>query len=228
MTRAYRQTPSHEYQQYTAEDHSPFNLDAVDDPDRRRAVSVVISACAAIDTDNDGTLQAPTIDGDYYAGIVQVKFDDAYRIRLRNGMLVDLDGSAGDALVKLVASTPGRWEQAHDVEEATLDMLRENGMSATGESLADINNYFHLLLPSGWNAQDTIVKLENSPIVERALRIPVAMEADFDLEYVNPGGITGNVAADAYQRYLDPAPDGIDHALRLARRRRSRVRHQHL
>ena len=83
-------------------------------------------------------------------------------------------------------------------------------MAATDVSLADINNYYHLVLPEGWDDADAVALLERSPIVARVTRIPVAFPATFDLEYVNPGGVTGNAATDAYQRYLDPAPDGID------------------
>ena len=35
------------------------------------------------------------------------------------------------------SSTPGHWERAHDVDEVTLDELRQNDMRATGELLCD-------------------------------------------------------------------------------------------
>ena len=149
---------------------------------------------------------------DYYHGIVQVKFRDAYRIRLRSGMLVDLAARATQeemTALRLVTQA-GQWSRAHDVEEATLDTLRARGEANTGETLADINNYYHLVLPTGWSTQDAISQIEANPLVERVLRIPVAIPAVFNFEYLNPGGVTGNPASDAYQRYLDPAPDGID------------------
>ena len=154
--------------------------------------------------------------GDYYRGIVQVKFRDTYRMRLRAGVLIDLDEQATqDDLMALQHATQraaqtATWSRAHDVEEETLDMLRAQGEANTGETLADINNYYHLVLPDDWSAQDAIAQLESNPLVERVMRIPVAIPANFTFEYQDPGGITGNPASDAYQRYLDPAPDGID------------------
>lgn len=169
------------------------------------------AACTALPV-QPATAQQPTVAGDYYAGIVQVKFRDAYRIRLRRGTLVDLNGAAPQAaLHDLMATTQaGQWTRAHAIDEATLDTLRARGQANTGEALVDINNYYHLLLPAEWDAAHAIAQLQTSPLVERVLRIPVAHDAAFDLEYVNPGGITGNIATDKYQRYLDPAPDGID------------------
>lgn len=158
------------------------------------------------------TVQQPTVDGDYYAGIVQVKFHDRYRIRLRQGDLHDLSGQAPQAsLADLLAATQaGRWARAHEVDEATLDTLRARGEANTGEPLVDVNNYYHFFLPPEWDTAQAIATLEQSPLVERVLRIPVAIPAAFNFDYLNPGGITGNVATDSYQRYLDPAPDGID------------------
>ena len=150
--------------------------------------------------------------GDYHPGIVQVKFRDTYRIRLRAGVLTDLTARAAqDELLALQTVTQGgAWARAHDVDEATLDTLRANGEANTGEVLVDINNYYHLTLPDDWSAQEAIAHIADNPLVERVQRIPVAIPANFTFEYQDPGGITGNIASDAYQRYLDPAPDGID------------------
>ena len=122
--------------------------------------ALALSACTVTAPSEANSVQRPVPDGDYYSGIVQVKFDDEYRIRLRDGALVDLDGKTQQELDALQASTHGHWERAHDVDETTLDSLRESGMAATGEPLADINNYFHLLLAPGWDEADAIASID--------------------------------------------------------------------
>ncbi|MCB0185100.1 MAG: S8 family serine peptidase, partial [Caldilineaceae bacterium] len=144
---------------------------------------------------------------------IKVKFRDLSRVRLLDGQPVDIDNAVGAAAIDAVqqAALGGEWRRSQTVAEATLDQLRAEAMANSGRQLPDLNNYLRLQLAPGDDALAAIARFEILPIVERALLIEKPLPPPADVpDYTKAGAITGNVATDRYQRYLDAAPDGID------------------
>jgi len=144
---------------------------------------------------------------------IKVKFRDLSRVRLLDGQPVDIDNAVGAAAIDAVqqAALGGKWQRSQTVAEATLDQLRAEAMANSGRQLPDLNNYLRLQLAPGDDALAAIARFEILPIVERALLIEKPLPPPADVpDYTKAGAITGNVATDRYQRYLDAAPDGID------------------
>ena len=148
----------------------------------------------------------------YEADAIMIKFRDTAPIRLRDGVPVnvaaDVQAAGIDALHALAAG--GAWARGHDVGEAALDALRAEGQARTGEQLPDLNNYLRLELPPGMDVPTALARFGALPDVEWVGPIPKPVASAEVPNLVHPGGITGDVAADRYQQYLDPAPVGID------------------
>ena len=104
----------------------------------------------------------------------------------------------------------GTWTRSHDVSETALDDLRREGEARTGGPLPDLNNYLRLDLPPGMGVPAALAQFGARPEVAWVGPIPKPVELPDVPNLVLPGGITGDVAADRYQKYLDPAPVGID------------------
>ncbi|MCB0075114.1 MAG: hypothetical protein KDE20_26830, partial [Caldilineaceae bacterium] len=148
----------------------------------------------------------------YAADAIMIKFRDAAPIRLRDGVPVnvaaDVQAAGIDALHALAAG--GTWTRGHDVSEAALDELRAEGQVRSGAPLPDLNNYLRLELPPGMDVPTALAQFGALPDVEWVGPIPKPVASAAVPNLVHPGGITGDVAADRYQQYLDPAPEGID------------------
>ena len=110
----------------------------------------------------------------------------------------------------MALSAGGEWQRSHSASEAELDTLRANGEARTGRPLPDLNNYMRLELPPGQEAVEAVQLYAALDSVEGAFLIPKPTPlADVD-DYVTPGSVSGNPITDPYQRYLDPAPAGVD------------------
>ncbi len=162
-----------------------------------------------------------TLYAHYERALIKVKFRDESPIRLRNARLIAVDNSIDNgvdqqvgaaALDALEAATlGGLWQRHQTVDEATLDRLRAKAEANSGERLPDLNNYLRLQLADGDDALAAIARFEALPMVERVFLVEKPLPAPADVpDYTKAGAITGNVATDRYQRYLDAAPDGID------------------
>ncbi|MEZ4612684.1 MAG: chitobiase/beta-hexosaminidase C-terminal domain-containing protein [Caldilineaceae bacterium] len=101
----------------------------------------------------------------------------------------------------LAAAARGR---GHDVSEAALDELRAEGQVRSGAPLPDLNNYLRLELPPGLDVPTALAQFGALPDVEWVGPIPKPVASAAVPNLVHPGGITGDVAADRYQQYLDP------------------------
>ena len=173
-----------------------------------------------VDLEDPGVIKAPV-------DVVVVKFvDDKYRIRLikknpkdpyEKGYLKDINGNgllsetAKDALEAL---SDGQWARSFEASEKEIDELREIAIKRTGgkEHLADLNNYFALKLPKGMSreeARELLLKLEE---VENVFYVPDLYTADADdyAEHQGTYNVGGQVLEYPYQKYLDPAPVGVD------------------
>ena len=148
----------------------------------------------------------------YESDAVMIKFKDTAPMRLRNGRPVNVEAevqSAGIAAIHALAAG-GLWTRGHDVSEAALDDLRAQGRMRTGQQPPDLNNYHRLELPPGMDIPTALAQFGAHPEVEWVGPIPKPVGTPVVPDLVAPGGITGDIAADRYQKYLDPAPDGID------------------
>lgn len=139
--------------------------------------------------------------------LLEIKFAESQEIRLRGGRPVDLRGraltsEASRAVLGQVAR--GEWLRSHDVSEEELETMRTQGLRATGEALPDLNLYFRLRLPPGLDAEAVARQLRALPEVEAVYHVPAPAPLPVAPDYYTPS--TGT-----YQRYLDPAPNGIGH-----------------
>ena len=160
--------------------------------------------------------------------VIKIKFHDGFRIRLvredprdRNSRLVpkDLNGKAltsplAQEVLKKVEQ--GKWARTHIPNEKQLDELRAKTSKILGDQMPDLNLYFSLLLPKDIEAKEVIRWFKMLKEVESARLKPdyyLAVAPDYS-EYqdgqTHTLGDTTYVVEDDYQRYLEPAPVGVD------------------
>ena len=160
--------------------------------------------------------------------VIKIKFRDGHHIRLvredprdRDSRLIPMD-LKGNALTSALARDilkrfeKGTWARTHIPNEKQLDELRAKTMKLLGESVPDLNLYFSLLLPDDIAAKDAIQWFKILDEVESAREMPdyyLANAPDYS-EYrggqiVTIGDVTFELEND-YQRYLEPAPVGVD------------------
>lgn len=146
-------------------------------------------------------------DADYDSGVLMVQFDAPYRVRLRGGTLIDLNARAEDSELARLQQF-GTWARAYSVDEAFIDDTRRQAEAIRGEPMPDLNNYYYVYPPNtiNWSEEwaDLRAALRASSLVSFADRIPVAYPTQSVPDYQDL------VPGEWYQRYLDPAPDGID------------------
>ncbi|MCB0046859.1 MAG: chitobiase/beta-hexosaminidase C-terminal domain-containing protein [Caldilineaceae bacterium] len=148
----------------------------------------------------------------YETGAIMIKFRDTTPMRLRNGLPVNVAAEVQSADIDVIhaLAAGGSWARGHDVSEAALDELRAQGWMRTGRQPPDLNNYYRLNLPAGMNIPAALAQFSVLPGVEWVGPIPKPVGTPDVPNLVSPGGITGDIAADRYQKYLDSAPVGID------------------
>lgn len=109
-----------------------------------------------------------------------VKFAEGSEVRLEQGLLRSRTGQdlSGVEAV-LVARADVVVERLFSRSEAALDLERVEAQSISGQALADLNNYYKLLLPNGSvrDAEELIDALNALPIVEIAYAEPIAQNA---------------------------------------------------
>lgn len=161
--------------------------------------------------------EAPVNYALYERNLIEVKFHDGPRIRLRNGVPTDLSGPAlqgPQALGALQAVSDGRWTRTHRLDEATLDNMRAEGIVRSGRALPDLNHWFRLELPPGMEAAEAVTMFLALPEVEAAILAPTPAPPPFPPDYSSPNDDNFDNSAslnrNVYQRYLDAAPAGLD------------------
>ena len=140
-----------------------------------------------------------------------VKFSDRHTFRLRGNHLAQIDSKEGLSLElnTLLVDLPGAAVvRLHSVNEEQIDRWVANARQRSKGPIADLNNYFIVLLDKG---QDSF------EIASRFLKLSEVQFARPLLKPVPPPQRPGNfttplttVAQPPYQRYLQPSPTGID------------------
>jgi subtilisin family serine protease len=152
-------------------------------------------------------LAAPPADrSGYEPDLLDVKFREDTRVRLRNGLPADQarDVAVGADLRGILrAFADGTWSRTHSVDEQVLDRLRDAGQANTPKPLPDLNNYLRLRLPRGLSAARAKEMLERYESVEAAYLVPKPAPPPTPPDYSAGPGLP-------YQDYLDAAPVGIN------------------
>ncbi|MFW5942217.1 MAG: S8 family serine peptidase [Chloroflexota bacterium] len=153
----------------------------------------------------------------YERDVIEVKFREGLRVRLRNGVPTDLSGQALDgpqALAALDSVSDGQWTRSHRLDEATLDRMRAEGMARAERALPDLNHWFRLELPPGMEAAEAIEQFRRLPEVEGAFAVPKPAPPPLPPDYTRADDDNfddaANLNRNVYQRYLDAAPAGLD------------------
>ena len=142
----------------------------------------------------------------YEPDLLDVKFKEGTKVRLRGDVPADLGDSAavGSDLRGIAAAfARGSWTRTHGADEEVLDRLRTDGQPNSAKPLPDLNNYLRLRLPPGLTAAHAKQILERYASVEAAYFVPKPLQAPLPPNYSAP-------PASPYQDYLDAAPFGID------------------
>ncbi|MEA2685533.1 MAG: hypothetical protein QOE93_728 [Actinomycetota bacterium] len=106
---------------------------------------------------------------------IQVKFAVGSGVRLRDGALVSETGADLTAVDAVLARYPGTViERLFLRPEADLEAERLANEARTGQPQPDLNLYYRLTLPAGFDGAAAIADLEALAIVDRAYPDPVA------------------------------------------------------
>jgi len=136
---------------------------------------------------------------------ITIKFVEGSRVRLRDGKLVSLNGYDLSRFHKILSEYRIRsLVQQFSRSEQTLDSERETGIKRSGKSLADLNNYYRVILDSTEAPETFIKSLLNIKIIENAHANPIATLPE-DIPPETPDFTD-------QQGYLYEAPGGIDAA----------------
>jgi serine protease len=157
--------------------------------------------------------QLPFLEGGHEPDLIEIKFREGSQVRLRDGRPLDLSqGTLRSVQAQALLSryADGHWERTHGrVSEEFLSELRNRGMARGANNLPDLNLWFRLRLPEGisaaqaWQDWDQLDDVESVWFVSRPVPNPQSTIPDYRrFDPANPDR--------RWQRYLDPAPDGID------------------
>ena len=131
--------------------------------------------------------------------VIQVKFRDSLKIRLREGRLTDFDdGSLAAAQPLLDLVRDGRWQRLTTTSEEQLDALRLAAEQNLGRRIADMNLDYFLHLPADADATAVIDAFNALDIVELAQPVPMPP----------PLPVPGDFQSS--QGYLNAPPAGVD------------------
>lgn len=148
----------------------------------------------------------------YETDVIEIKFQEALVMRLREGaprsLAGNLDARAADALARISAG--GVWLRSHTLSESQLDGARRTGQARSGRTLPDLNSYMRFQLPPEMDAVSAVRAFAGLESVEAAYLIPRPVPVADVGDYLNPSTSVMSLTTDPYQRYLDPAPAGID------------------
>ncbi len=138
----------------------------------------------------------------YEDDLIEVMFVPESRVRIRQGVLVDLQTNALEGVDSVLSVlTWHEWYRFWEPTEEEVDALYENGAARTGRELYDLNNAYRLRIPAGSDIWETCRALENLPGVLSATPNPRAAELP------TPGSFVD------WQVYLLPttgSPFGVD------------------
>ncbi|MFK7802190.1 MAG: S8 family serine peptidase, partial [Anaerolineae bacterium] len=173
----------------------------------------MLIALVAVPTLAAGQNQPAQSDADLYeiyeSDIVLVEFASTETVRLREGQLQNLSQSrTAEATDQLQALTAGGvWQRANTLTEVELDQMRQKAEAVSGKAQPDLNNRLRLLLPDGLSAIEAQKQLSQLQIVATVHLVPKPVALPLQIDYSQN---TGNNSNNAYQKYLDAAPNGLD------------------
>jgi hypothetical protein len=104
--------------------------------------------------------------------IIQVKFRDDYKVRIRNDRLIDIKGKAFTskrALSLLKRVNHGTWMPMHTVGEKKLAQSRKILAKQPGPPPPDLANWYILILPKGLSSFDITPEFNSLDEVEYAM-----------------------------------------------------------
>ncbi|MEM7029010.1 MAG: chitobiase/beta-hexosaminidase C-terminal domain-containing protein [Chloroflexota bacterium] len=139
--------------------------------------------------------------------LIEVKFKEGFAIRLRQGQPTDLNNQvlrSGRSNKILDQLADGKWSLTHFVGEDAINRLQTRAVQRGVSLPLDLNLFFRLELPPGMTVPEAITLVKQLNEVADAWPIPKPIPStppDFQ-DFATPGV--------SYQRYLDPAPEGID------------------
>lgn len=137
---------------------------------------------------------------------LKVKFSEETRVRLRDGELVSLEGQDLAPVRAWLACHPGmQLLRPWSLSEEEVDAYTARGESLSGQDLADLNNWYTLLVPEG-NPQPKklLQELLTLKLVETCHYQPWPQEAA-----CGPDVAPATPSFTGLQDYRDPAPLGI-------------------
>ncbi|MBM3287305.1 MAG: hypothetical protein FJY88_08155 [Candidatus Eisenbacteria bacterium] len=139
--------------------------------------------------------------------LVEVLFVPDSRVRLRDGVLVDLDAKALTGMDELLRSLDSHeWSRVCDVPEQTLDDIHARGAANAGKDVYNLNNIYRLRLEGRSRPVDVWAfcrELEALPGVLRAYPVPLPMPPPVPPDY-EPFGQGGYLGSSSW------TPAGID------------------
>jgi hypothetical protein len=158
------------------------------------------------------TKPAQTIIGPgVYPDKVVVKFREGSVVRLRGAGLVNSGAGNLSPAIDLLLRFPGvKVERLFSRPETALEEERVRGQSLSGKQLADLNNYYMIMLPAGIAASEFIDALNAMDIVEIAYPEPIAEPAAIEPAHIPSDIAPATPDYSAGQGYLNAAPAGVD------------------
>lgn len=130
---------------------------------------------------------------------IEMKFDDAHAMRLRDGLPRLTGGKSLDKQTREFLSRQKRqgwYRLMSSVDEAFLETIRKRAEANSGKAAPDLNNFFMVCLSSG-KASDFIAQLRKLPAVAYAGVMPTDQPEPVVPDFTDPNNFSG-----FYQSYL--------------------------
>jgi hypothetical protein len=139
--------------------------------------------------------------------LIEVMFDQASRVRLRNGEPVDLATNALAGVNMVLQKLDWyEWKRICDLPEERLDEIQAKGQANTGKPLYNLNNIYRLRIPKGLDVWSVSRELESLPGIILARPVPKPMPLPTPPDYASCVGST----CEGYLRSASSTPTGID------------------
>jgi subtilisin-like proprotein convertase family protein/subtilisin family serine protease len=165
-------------------------------------ITIVILLTTWLPATPDDPLQ-DAIHLSFHRGRVIVKFEDSAKVRLRTEGLVSLTGAdMGPFKRVLSVFTHPEIEKLFTRDEGQIDQDIREASQRSGRKLADLNGYYEMIVDPE-EVERFIQSLEDLDVVQLIYPTPLPVPPPEDIPPETPDFELG-------QRYLDPAPEGID------------------
>ncbi|MBT3233822.1 MAG: S8 family serine peptidase [Calditrichaeota bacterium] len=144
------------------------------------------------------------LSNEYHRYCINVKFAEGNAVRLRDGKLVSSDSNVLSSFHEVYEQYEiKKLSRLFSRPEHILDTERVKGQVNSGKELADLNNYFRVILDSSANSEQFINDLNRLDIIEMA-----CAEPRYFVDYDDIPPETPDLTE--HQGYLYDAPEGIN------------------